>query len=206
MFSLGFSQKLWDLEDWNLVHTWTVGRCIVYTRIRLLLPICPFISSFFFLSNFQTFFSSHFSKELWGLEDWNLVHTWTVDRCIVYIWIRLLLLICQFSSSFFFLFNFQILNIFVAFFSGTVSTPGKRSTCMPSVYYRKSTWLVTVYHLTCVNKHLAERSICLMWIYFFISLIVENRGMSYAVAMNIDNTGTHFTRNSRGFLQILFLP
>ena len=34
---------------------WTVIRCIVYTRIRLLLPICPFISSFFFLSNFQTF-------------------------------------------------------------------------------------------------------------------------------------------------------
>ena len=37
-----------------MVHTWTVGRCIVYTRIRLLLLIHPFISSFFFLSNFQT--------------------------------------------------------------------------------------------------------------------------------------------------------
>ena len=33
---------------------WTVGRCIVFTGIRLLLPICPFIFSFFFLSNFQT--------------------------------------------------------------------------------------------------------------------------------------------------------
>ena len=33
---------------------WTVGRCIVYTRIRLLLLIRPFISSFFFLSSFQT--------------------------------------------------------------------------------------------------------------------------------------------------------
>ena len=31
-----------------------VGRCIVYTRIRLLLLICLFISSFFFLYNFQT--------------------------------------------------------------------------------------------------------------------------------------------------------
>ena len=31
-----------------------VGRCIVYTEIRLLLHIRPFISSFFFLSNFQT--------------------------------------------------------------------------------------------------------------------------------------------------------
>ena len=42
---------------------WTVGGCIVYTRIRLLLLICPFISSVFFLSNFQTlkFFIALFS-------------------------------------------------------------------------------------------------------------------------------------------------
>ena len=31
-----------------------VDRCIVYTGIKLLLPILPFVSSFFFLSNFQT--------------------------------------------------------------------------------------------------------------------------------------------------------
>ena len=31
----------------------TVSRCIMYTRIRLLLLIHPFITSFFFLSNFQ---------------------------------------------------------------------------------------------------------------------------------------------------------
>ena len=30
--------------------------------------------------------------------------------------------------------------------------------------------------------------------------------MSYAVAMNIDNTDTRFTRKSLGFLQVLFLP
>ena len=134
---------------------WIVGRCIVYTGIRLLLRICPFISSFFFLSSYQTlkifvtFFSgtvrsrrlklgthidsgqmycvyrnqaaaaylflyffiflslpifkhynfpSHFSQELWGLEDWNLVHTLIVGRCIVYTGIRLLLLICSFIS------------------------------------------------------------------------------------------------------------
>ena len=53
-FSSHFSQELWRLEDWNLVHTWTVGRNIVYTGIRLMLLICPSISSFFFLSNFQT--------------------------------------------------------------------------------------------------------------------------------------------------------
>ena len=36
----------------TLLYKSTVGRCIVYTQIRLLL-ICSFISSFFFLSNFQ---------------------------------------------------------------------------------------------------------------------------------------------------------
>ena len=37
--------------------------CIVYTRIRLLQLICPFITSFFFLSNYQTlaFFVTLFS-------------------------------------------------------------------------------------------------------------------------------------------------
>ena len=66
-----FLRNLWGLEDWNLVHMWIVGRCIVYTGIRLLL-ICPFISSFFFLSNFQTLkFLAHFYQELWGLEHWN---------------------------------------------------------------------------------------------------------------------------------------
>ena len=38
-----------------------------------------FISSFFFLSNFQTLkFLSHFSQKLRGLEDWNLVQIWIV--------------------------------------------------------------------------------------------------------------------------------
>ena len=191
MFSSHFTQELWGLEDWNLVHTWTVGRCIVYTGsgccclfvplclhfsfspicgtlfsgtvrprklkhsthvdskhmyrvyrnqaaaaysslyffiflslqfsniknfchtflrnceaykvetwytrrqwvvvIRLLLLIHLFISSIFFFCNFQIFkkISSHFPQELWGLEDWNLIHTWTVGRCIVYTGIRL---------------------------------------------------------------------------------------------------------------------
>ena len=38
----------------NLVHLSTMGGCIVYTRIRLMPLICPFISSVFFLSNCQT--------------------------------------------------------------------------------------------------------------------------------------------------------
>ena len=76
----------------------SVGRCIVYTGIRH-----PFISS------------SHFFQELWGLEDWNLVRTWTVGGCILYTGIR-----HPFISSFFFLSNFQSLKFFVTLFSGTV--------------------------------------------------------------------------------------
>ena len=37
-----FSRELWGLEDWKVVHTWTVGRCIICTGIRLLLLIHPF--------------------------------------------------------------------------------------------------------------------------------------------------------------------
>ena len=98
-----------------------MGRCIMYTRIRLLLLIYPFISSFFFLSNFQHWnFSSHFSPELWGLEDWKLVHLWTVGRYIMYIRIRMLLLIHPFVSTFCFLSNFQHWNFFITLFWGTV--------------------------------------------------------------------------------------
>ena len=42
-----------------------------------------------------------------------------VDRCIVYIGIRLLL-ICLFISYFFFLSNFQTLNFLITIVSGTV--------------------------------------------------------------------------------------
>ena len=110
-----FSQELWGLEGWNLVHTWTVGRCIVFIGIKLLLLIHPFISSFFFLSNFQIlkYFVTLFSG-MWGLEDWNFVHTWTVGRCIVYIGIRLLLLFVPLFLHFSFS-NFQTLNFFQTF-------------------------------------------------------------------------------------------
>ena len=55
-----FSQELWGLEVWILVHTWKMGGCIVYTRIRLLLRIVPLFLlffSFFFLqfSHFKSF-------------------------------------------------------------------------------------------------------------------------------------------------------
>ena len=102
-FSSHFSQELWDLEDWNLAHTWTVERCIVYTVFRLLLFICPFMFHFSFSPIFKHLkFSSHFSEtqKLCGLEGWNSAHTWTVSRCIVYTGISLLLLTHPFIFHF----------------------------------------------------------------------------------------------------------
>ena len=94
---------------------------IVYTETMLLLFFVP-LFFIIFLSNFRALntFLSHFSQELWGLKDWNLVQTWTVGRCIVYTGIRLLLLIYPFTLSFFFRSNFQALKCFVTLFVGTV--------------------------------------------------------------------------------------
>ena len=94
-----------------------IGRCIVYTGIRLLLLICPFISSVFFLSDFQALKKNllHFSQELWGLESKNLVHIWIIGACNVCTGIRLLLLICPFIGPFFFLSNFSFIKL--SFFS-----------------------------------------------------------------------------------------
>ena len=63
---------------------WTVGRCIVYTRIRLLLLICHFIS-FFFLSNFQTLqvFVTFFRNcEALKVETWYTHGQWADVSCI----------------------------------------------------------------------------------------------------------------------------
>ena len=71
-FSSDSSRELWGRESFNFVQTWTVGGCIAYTKIKLLLLILLFSSLFFFLSNFQTFkILSHFSQKLWVLKSWN---------------------------------------------------------------------------------------------------------------------------------------
>ena len=140
-FSSHFSEELWSQNSVNLVHLLTMGGCIVYTRIRLLPLICPFISSFFFspiIKHLQ--FSSHFSQELWGLETLNLVHLLTMGGCIVYTRIRLLPLICPFIPSFFFLSNYQTFTILVIFSSGTVRSKNLKlgthvdNGCMYRVY------------------------------------------------------------------------
>ena len=56
-----FSQELWGLESWHLVHMWTMGECIVYTGIRLLLLICRFIVHF----SFSPIFCYKFVFLLW---------------------------------------------------------------------------------------------------------------------------------------------
>ena len=53
-FSSQFCQELRGQKCLSLAHLSTMGGYIVYTRIGLLPLICPFISSFFFLSNYQT--------------------------------------------------------------------------------------------------------------------------------------------------------
>ena len=89
-------------------------------------------------------------------------------------------------------------------------TSGKRSTCTPPAYYRRTSWPVPVDYLTCVNKSKIRTGIgghfvqCeFIFLFYFFA---ENRRMSYAVVINICNTDTRIARKSQGFLQILFLP
>ena len=132
-----FSQGLYGVQTWNLVHMVTMGWCIMFTGIRLLLLIHPFISSFFFfsmmyrvywnqaavayfslfffLSNFQAFFLGIVRPRRLKLHV-NVNSGW----CIVYTEILLLLLILHFISLFFFLSNFQNFKNYDTHFSGSV--------------------------------------------------------------------------------------
>ena len=77
---ISFSEGLRGTQSWNLVHTWTVGWCIMCTWIRLVF-IYSFISSFFF-SNSKTLIFCH--TFLWVLQSWNLIHTWAKGWSVVY--------------------------------------------------------------------------------------------------------------------------
>ena len=98
-----------------------MGRCIVYTRIRLFLRIHPFISSFFFLSNFQTlkFFVTLFSGTVRPRRLKLATHVENRWMNRVYR-NHAAALIHPFIFSFFFLSSFQTLEFFVTLFSGTV--------------------------------------------------------------------------------------
>ena len=100
---------------------WIVGRCIMYIRFRLLL-ICPFISSLFFLSNFQTlqFFVTLFSRTV-RPRRLKLGTTWTVSGQVYRVyWSQAA---TAYLSPYFFIFlfyNFQTLKFLVTLFSGTM--------------------------------------------------------------------------------------
>ena len=82
-------------------------------------------------------------------------------------------------------------------------TPGKRSTCTPSVYYTESIWPVAADQLTCINKHAADRGTRFnVSVYFYFHFCCKSEN-SIAVAMNMDNTDTSITWKNRGSLQIL---
>ena len=91
------------------------------TEISLLFLICPFISSFFFLSNYQTLklFVTLFSGTV---RPRRLKLGTHVDSGQIYRVYRnqAAALICPSKFSFFFLSNFQTLKYFVTLFSRTV--------------------------------------------------------------------------------------
>ena len=90
------------------------------TGIRLLLLICPFISSFFFLSNFQdwNFFVTLFSRTVrprfklgTHVDSKQMYHVYRNQAAAAYL------------SLYFFIFlslQFSTLNVFVTLFSGTM--------------------------------------------------------------------------------------
>ena len=99
---------------------WIVGRCIVYTGIRLLLLICPFISSFFLLSNYQTlkifvtFFSGTVRSRRLNLgthvDSGQMYQIYQNQAAAAYSSLYFIFLSLQFST----------LKFFITLFSGTV--------------------------------------------------------------------------------------
>ena len=100
---------------------WIVGRCILYTGIRLLLLIHPFISSFFFLSNYQTLkiFVTFFSGTVRSRRLKLGTH---VDSGQMYLVYRNQAAAAYLSPYFFIFLSFQFSNIkfFITLFSRTV--------------------------------------------------------------------------------------
>ena len=97
-----------------------MGRCIVCTGIRLLLLICPFFSSFFFLSNFQHW---NFSSLVMGTVRPRRLklgtHVNSGQMYQVY-WNQAA---AAYSSVYFFIFlslQFSTLKFFITLFSATV--------------------------------------------------------------------------------------
>ena len=134
---------------------WTVGRCMMYTGITLLLLIHPFISSFFFLSSFQTlkFFVTLFSGTVrprrlklgTRMDSGRMYRVYQNKGAAAYLSLY----------SVFFLSNFQTSNIFVTFFSGTVRPRNLRLGA-----HMDNGWMYRVYRNQAAAAYLS--------LYFFI--------------------------------------
>ena len=139
-----------------------MGRCIVYTGIRLLLLILPFISSFFFLSNFQTLkiVVALFSGTVRSIKLKLDTH---VDNGWMYRIYRNRAVASYLSliSLFFFLSNVQKLKNFVTLFSGTVR-PRKKFKLGTLV---DNGWMYRVYQNQAAAAYLS--------LYFFIFLSLQ---------------------------------
>ena len=143
---------------------WIVGICIVCTGIRLLLLICPFISSFFFLSNFQTlkFFVTLFSQTVrprrlklgTHVESGQMYPVSQNQAATAY---------SSLYFFFFFLSNFQTLKFFVTLLSGTV-----RPRRLKLGTHVDSGWM---YHVYQNQAAAAYSSLCFL---FFLSPIFKH--------------------------------
>ena len=93
----------------------------MFTALRLLLLICPFISSFFFLSSFQIlkFFVTLFSGTVRPRRLKLCTHVDSGQMYRVY-WNQAAAAFSSLYFSFFFLSNIQTLQFFITLFSGTV--------------------------------------------------------------------------------------
>ena len=141
-----------------------MGRCIVYTVIRLLLLlICHFISSCFFHSNFHTlkFFVTLFSRTV---RPRRLKLGTYVDNGQMYRVYRNPAA-AAYSSLYFFIFflsNFQTLKIFVTLLSGTV-----RPRRLKLGTHVDSGWMYSVY------QNQAAAAYSSLYILFFLSPIFK---------------------------------
>ena len=97
-----FARELRGLWSWNLVQIRMVDIGILYTWIRLLLLIHPFIHFSFQFSNIKNFHHTFLRNDkAYKVQTWYR-HGKTVDGCILFTGIRLLLCICYFIFSFVF--------------------------------------------------------------------------------------------------------
>ena len=139
-----------------------MGRCIVYTRLRLLLLIRPFISLVFFLPNFQTLkiFVALFSGTVRLIKlklDTHLEIGWmyrVYHNQAVTSYLSLI-------SLFFFLSNVQKLKNFVTLFSGTV-----RLVKLKLDTHMEIVWMYRVYHNQAATSYLS-----LISLFFFLSSV-----------------------------------